>query len=297
MSSIIDMTGWVMKEHGVPESRWTVIERAENDKYNKAQWLCQCSCGTKKIINSCSLRKGASLSCGCINKEKHVSQITNELGHKYGKLTVIDKADSKNGFAMWLVQCDCGSEPFITAGTSLRRGAVKSCGCLKAKDHTNEKYGKLTFIRLSPDKRSKYGAIWECKCDCGRIIEANANDVIRGKISSCGCLLSKSEQVIKDILNAYNITFKTQYCFDDLYTPRGGQPKFDFAIFQDGVLKCLIEYQGIQHYQNTKYFGKYEREVTDQLKKDYCDSHNIPLYEVKYDEDINMSIERILGLV
>jgi len=40
MSSIIDMTGWVMKEHGVPESRWTVIERAENDKYNKAQWLC-----------------------------------------------------------------------------------------------------------------------------------------------------------------------------------------------------------------------------------------------------------------
>lgn len=297
MSSMIDMTGWVMKEHGIPESRWTVIERVENDKHNKAQWLCQCSCGTKKIINGCSLRKGASLSCGCINKEKHISQITNELGHKYGKLTVIDKADSKNGCAMWLVQCDCGSEPFITAGTSLRRGAVKSCGCLRIKDHTNEKYGKLTLIKVNSELKSKYGAIWECRCDCGRTINANVNDVIRGKIQSCGCLISKAEQEIKDYLKLHNIEFKTQYCFNSLCTERGGQPKFDFAIFKDNNLVCLIEYQGIQHYQNTKYFGKYERENTDQLKRDYCQNNNIPLYEIKYNENIKQSLERILMLL
>lgn len=64
-----------------------------------------------------------------------------------------------------------------------------------------------------------------------------------------------------------------------------------------GVLTKIIikhEYQGIQHYQNTKYFGKYEREVTDLLKKDYCNSHNILLYEIKYNEDIYLSLERIL---
>ena len=30
MSKLIDMTGWIMKEHGVPDSRLTVVERAEN---------------------------------------------------------------------------------------------------------------------------------------------------------------------------------------------------------------------------------------------------------------------------
>lgn len=283
-----------MKEHGVPNSRWTVIKRVENDKYNKAQWLCQCSCGTEKVINGCSLRKGSSLSCGCINKENHKGQITNELGNRYGKLTVIDSAGSKNGFAMWLVQCDCGSKPFVTTGTSLRYGSVKSCGCSRIKDYTNKKYGKLTFIELNMDIKSKYGAIWKCKCDCGRIINANANDVIRGKIQSCGCLLSKSEQIIKDYLDEHNIVYKSQYSFDDLCTSRGGQPKFDFAIFKKEQLFCLIEYQGIQHYQDTKYFGKYEREITDQLKKDYCNSHNILLYEIKYNEDIYLSLERIL---
>ena len=28
MSRFIDMTGWVMKEHGIKDSRWTVIEQA-----------------------------------------------------------------------------------------------------------------------------------------------------------------------------------------------------------------------------------------------------------------------------
>ena len=35
MSKVIDMTG---KSFG----RLTVLSRAKNDKYSKAQWLCQC---------------------------------------------------------------------------------------------------------------------------------------------------------------------------------------------------------------------------------------------------------------
>ena len=30
MGKFIDMTGWVMKEHGIPDSRLTVIRRAAN---------------------------------------------------------------------------------------------------------------------------------------------------------------------------------------------------------------------------------------------------------------------------
>ena len=43
-----DMTGWVMAEHGVPDSRWIVIEQAEDyitpSGHHVAQWLCECNC-------------------------------------------------------------------------------------------------------------------------------------------------------------------------------------------------------------------------------------------------------------
>ena len=45
MSKVIDMTGQTF-------GKLTVLSRAENDKYGKAQWLCQCQCGNQKIIKT-----------------------------------------------------------------------------------------------------------------------------------------------------------------------------------------------------------------------------------------------------
>ena len=69
----IDMTGWVMSEHGVPDSRLTVIGQAEDyirpDGRHEAQWLCECECGNKIITLGNSLKKGMTKSCGCLMKE------------------------------------------------------------------------------------------------------------------------------------------------------------------------------------------------------------------------------------
>jgi len=32
-------------------------------------WLCKCDCGKEKVINSYSVRKGKTKSCGCLQKE------------------------------------------------------------------------------------------------------------------------------------------------------------------------------------------------------------------------------------
>ena len=57
----------------------------------------------------------------------------NLLGQKFGRLTVIGRAPNKNKTnraARWYCQCDCGNpKVIIAAGTELRRGKVKSCGC------------------------------------------------------------------------------------------------------------------------------------------------------------------------
>ena len=69
------MTGWVMKEHGFPDSRITVIKQVEDyispQGIHSSQWLCECSCEdhTQLIIKGNSLSSGHTQSCGCIQRE------------------------------------------------------------------------------------------------------------------------------------------------------------------------------------------------------------------------------------
>lgn len=71
-----DMTGWIMSEHGVIDSRLTVIQQAEDlidaDGTKTAMWLCECSCSehNKVVVKGTYLRNGYTKSCGCIKSER-----------------------------------------------------------------------------------------------------------------------------------------------------------------------------------------------------------------------------------
>ena len=69
--NFIDMTGWVMSEHGVPDSRLIVVEYA-GLKNKKVMWKCMCTCEDKNEVVACAsnIRYGNTLSCGCIQKER-----------------------------------------------------------------------------------------------------------------------------------------------------------------------------------------------------------------------------------
>lgn len=91
------MTGWKMSEHGIPESRITVICQAEdyvNPNGNHiAQWLCQCSCGSEPFISmGTHIRDGHTLSCGCvlseITKKRCINRNKSELNGDYGILWI-----------------------------------------------------------------------------------------------------------------------------------------------------------------------------------------------------------------
>lgn len=49
--------------------RLTVLKRDGSNAHNAATWLCQCDCGTTKVITGNCLMKGTTQSCGCLNKE------------------------------------------------------------------------------------------------------------------------------------------------------------------------------------------------------------------------------------
>lgn len=49
--------------------RLTAIEYVGSTESGKARWLCECDCGNTIIVEGVRLRKGATQSCGCYQKE------------------------------------------------------------------------------------------------------------------------------------------------------------------------------------------------------------------------------------
>lgn len=93
-------------------------------------WHCVCECGNTKNAKTSHLTSGKIKSCGCIG------MIKKELiGKTFGMVTVIRmEGNDTNNELLWGCQCDCGKY-FIKRGSDIRKGRIKSCGCiLLAKD-------------------------------------------------------------------------------------------------------------------------------------------------------------------
>ena len=183
-------------------------------------------------------------------------------------------------------------------GTDLRNLNVSSCNYCKEEkiwnDLSYQKFGLLTAICPAGEKQNSH-IIWKCKCECGNFCEVNSNSLKSGNTSSCGCLNKKSagEEKISKILNEKNINFKRQFSFPNCLSPKNFPLLFDFALFdEDNNLKCLIEYDGIQHFKPIEYFGgklyfNYLQRC-DENKNIYCKENEIPLLRINYKEINNM---------
>lgn len=103
-------------------------------KNNRIYWHCKCDCGNEVDVQGDSLRRGATRSCGCWQKEvAKISGHNNMIditGQKFNKLTALYPIKEQNtNVIYWHCKCDCGSEVDVN-GYSLRTGDIKSCGCL-----------------------------------------------------------------------------------------------------------------------------------------------------------------------
>ena len=134
------------------------------------------------------------------------------------------------------------------------------------------------------------------KCvHCGaKIEEVRWSSILEGTLA-CECFKERSsgEMAIKATLEEYNLNWKSEYTFDDLYGIGGGALRYDFAIFgEKNNLVCLIEYDGEQHFKSVEVFGGNEefekRKKHDEIKNNYCKEHNIPLLRIPYTEYLNI---------
>lgn len=236
-------------------------------------------------------------------------------GQRFGKWLVLEKSNKQtsNHVTYWYCKCECGNI-YEIAGTDLRAGKTKQCRICsgtapkkenksekilehRAAKHPNEeigkKYGKLTVIAF--EFQTIGGSMWKCKCDCGNEIIVRINNLHSGRTQSCGCTKSHGEELIHQILQNNHINYISEYSFDDLIGLHGGKLRFDFAIFdKDNHLIKLIEFQGRQHYEITKFWNN-DNKIHDEYKRKYCKEHNIELLEIKY-SDIKKINLQYLGL-
>ncbi|MBQ4060553.1 MAG: hypothetical protein IJD46_00865 [Bacilli bacterium] len=280
----------------------TVISRAENDKNGRARWLCKCKCGNEIIVMGKNLRSGNTKSCGCYKKE-NPGMRADLTGKRFGKLLVLGEPQNGTRGTIWKCLCDCGTICYKVSA-DLIHGNVKSCGCYKADLHstmndlTGQTFGELTA--LFSDTVAKDGQrIWHCRCSCGKEIDVRAGALRSGKTKSCGCKTSKGNLTIRLFLEKRKISFKQEYTFSELYNENANNPlRFDFALFKEDNLLCLIEYNGKQHYEPVDFFGGVDafidQQKRDNLKIEFCKNKKILLFTIKYDENIQERMEEIL---
>ena len=118
-----------------------------------------------------------------------------------------------------------------------------------------------------------------------------------GHKASCGCIHSKGESKIEEILQKEKITYNREFTFDDLLDK--DKLRFDFALFKNKALIGLLEYQGIQHFETSGgWNNKAHLDITqyhDRLKQEYCEKNTIPFLKITYKNNINNKMEEILN--
>lgn len=239
-------------------------------------WRCKCDCGNITEISSGNLKKRTCCKDCNSNFEDYSNQ-------KFGNLTVLSFSHiDKYNRRMWKCQCDCGNISYVSTNDL---GKIKSCGCIKKgigkKNILNQKFGKLTVIEdlHKQDHLGRY--LWKCRCDCGNTIITNSRTLLYGSKQSCGCLTSKNNSLISQLLEKNNIIFEQEKSFEDLFDK--GRLYFDFFVDK----KYIIEYDGLQHFEERSGWNNRNNlsiiHKHDLMKNKYCFNHKIPIIRIPYD--------------
>lgn len=133
---MIDMTGWIMKDHNVPDSKITVLKRDINNQSKTVKWICQCECGKIFSAAGTKIRNGWTRSCGCLQKEITSERTRADLtNQQFGFLTAIRPIKTYGHSVLWECKCKCGNTKFATSNNLLGNQTL-SCGCLKSYGET-----------------------------------------------------------------------------------------------------------------------------------------------------------------
>ena len=170
-------------------------------------------------------------------------------GETYGLLTAVEPDPEKHKSPQWLCRCQCGAMTSVQE-RHLLSGHTKSCGCLtrragarRALDLTGQRFGRLTALEPTGERR-RTSVLWRCRCDCGKEVECETEDLTRGKVRSCGCL----QEDQRKINMAKAIHFVDGTCVERIASTRPGAANTSgrrgVSRRKNGTWRACIGFQG-----------------------------------------------------
>ena len=136
------------------------------------------------------------------------------------------------------------------------------------------------------------------KCECGeryyitwQTIENSIN--YYGGIFVCRVLIPYGEFLVENYLKNADYDYKKQYKFVDLVDK--SNLLFDFAVFNQGKLLCLIEHDGKYHDKDSQLSKLNDSTLHDKMKNQYCKEKDIPLLRINKYKRIPEQIESFVG--
>ena len=248
-----------------------------------------------------------------------------------GKKIILNKGDN-NGY--WKVLEPNVISPECKAKTYIGRTVFSKCQCLKCNKtiryirnnefynknqnfckscSTRERAQKITSVKIG----NKYGFLEVigdagyqdmrhyslCLChNCGNTCIIKDNSLQTGNNVSCGCISSKGELAIKEILEQNNIIYDYNCGLPELYQECKRKLRFDFIIYNDDLtINRFIEFDGNQH-KSGMYGGQWSNSETyeviherDMIKNNFCLNHNYTLVRIPYHKLKTLVLDDILG--
>lgn len=167
------------------------------DRHYRKTLLVRCDCGTEKEVLANSIRSGATVSCGCVRKEKSLSNLSASrsrrqpdlTGRRFHRLVVVGMHERTKTGTLWRCLCDCGNTRLVRT-SKLQNGEHKSCGCYRAElmaEHLRTRLVRvvngqkkchkchriLPTAMFSTCKRTHSGLAGRCR-DCASVYEAKS---------------------------------------------------------------------------------------------------------------------------
>lgn len=86
-------------------------------------------------------------------------------------------------------------DEFETYWEDILRGGIPR-GRGKRLDLKGRVFGRLT-VKASLGRNARKEALWSCDCQCGGAKQTTTDDLVRGRVRSCGCLARESRHRVR----------------------------------------------------------------------------------------------------
>lgn len=235
---------------------------------------------------------------------------------QFGYLKALYRTTNIGKHTAWKCQCVRDGNLVSVRADHLVEGRIMSCGCYNSeiaskrmkqlnykgknmKDIAGQQSGFLVAL-FPTDERISYGlkdsrVIWQCECrnpahEKPILCYATSTDITTKNKLSCGCIKSKGEITIINLLTKNNIFYEKEKTFQNCKSEKGYYYRFDFFVENT----YIIEFDGKQHFfeNNAGWDESLENiQKRDQEKTNWAKNNNIPIIRIPYDHLPNLCLE------